>query len=137
MQGKSSKDPTGRIGTVIVLNISQYMMKPGATPNETTSESESKSAPMGEWALSKRAEKPSKKSKRPATKIMMAALTGIPQPRNRIDKQPESRLQQVIAFGICCLMFMFDVILNGQKYEKHYFCSKIFYDGRFVVLRCV
>ena len=80
--------------------ISQYMMKPGATPDETTSANESKSAPMGECALSSRAAKPSRKSKRPATKIMTAALTGMPQATKRMDMQPETRLPQVRALGM-------------------------------------
>ena len=83
--------------------ISQYIMNPGATPEETTSESESKSAPIGEWALSSRAAKPSKKSKRPATKIIMAAFTGTPMAIKRMEKQPETRLPQVRALGMCCL----------------------------------
>ena len=32
----------------------------------------------------------------------MAAATGIPEKENRIEKQPEIKLQQVIVFGICC-----------------------------------
>ena len=82
-------------------DISQYMMNPGATPNETTSESESKSAPMGEWAWSKRAAKPSRKSKSPATKTMWAAFTGMPKETNRMERQPETRLPQVRALGMC------------------------------------
>ena len=77
-------------------------MKPGATPNDTTSESESRSAPMGECAFSNRAVKPSKKSKSPATKIMIAAATGIPEKENKMEKQPEIRLPQVMVLGICC-----------------------------------
>ena len=82
------------------------MMNPGATPKDTTSDKESKSAPMGEWALSSRAVKPSRKSKRPAAKIMMAALTGMFMLRNRIERQPETRLPQVIVLGMCCLRFI-------------------------------
>ena len=32
----------------------------------------------------------------------MAAATGIPEKENKMEKQPEIRLQQVMAFGICC-----------------------------------
>lgn len=78
-------------------------MKPGATPKETTSESESKSPPIGECASSKRAVKPSKKSNKPAAKTMIAAVTGIPENEKRMEKQPDNRLQQVIVLGICRL----------------------------------
>ena len=94
--------------------ISQYMMNPGATPKETTSDKESKSAPMGEWTLSSRAVKPSKKSKRPATKIISAALTGMFWVRNRMDRQPETRLPQVMALGICCL----------RRMRSRFYCHK-------------
>ena len=98
--------------------ISQYMMNPGATPKETTSERESKSAPMGEWAWSRRAAKPSKKSKSPATKIMMAALTGMLWVRNKMERHPETRLPQVMALGMCCLM---DMRLQFYCHKGSYF----------------
>ena len=88
-------------------DISQHMINPGATPEETTSDKESKSAPMGEWACSSRAAKPSKKSKRPATKIMMAAFTGIFMAMNMMERQPETRLPQVRVLGMCCLRLIF------------------------------
>ena len=94
--------------------ISQYMMNPGATPEETTSDKESKSAPMGECAWSRRAAKPSKKSKRQATKIMMAAFTGMFIEMKRMERQPETRLPQVRALGICCLILI-SVALMPQR----------------------
>ena len=78
------------------------MMNPGATPNDTTSDSESKSPPIGECAFSSRAVKPSRKSNSPAAKIITAAITGIPVKENMMEKQPETRLQQVMALGMCC-----------------------------------
>lgn len=131
MQGNRSK-PSRAISGWGARHISQCMMNPGATPNETTSESESKSAPMGEWALRSRAEKPSKKSKSPATKTMMAALTGMSWARKRTDRQPETRLPQVMALGMCCLRFMAlgfvrckGSLFCAWKREKPYFCRKI------------
>ena len=104
------------------------MMNPGATPKETTSDNESKSAPMGEWTLSNLAAKPSKKSNNPATKIMSAALTGISWERNKIDRQPESRLQHVMVLGICCLMLISSLFSGLQRYaffRKAVFLRKI------------
>ena len=75
-------------------------------PKDTTSESESKSGPMGEWASRSRAAKPSRKSKSPATRIIRAALIGIPEAINKMEKQPDNRLPQVMTLGMCFLRFM-------------------------------
>ena len=127
IQGDKSS-PNSMISGCWAWLISQYMMNPGATPKETTSESESKSAPMGEWAWSNRAAKPSRKSKSPATKIMMAALTGIPDATNRMERQPETKLPQVMVLGICCLRLISSVFMpcKGNVFsEKQYLCGKI------------
>ena len=53
------------------------MINDGATPNDTTSESESRSAPIGDFACKALAAKPSRKSKTAAANIMTAAITGF------------------------------------------------------------
>ena len=103
-------------GRSAARSINQHMINPGATPKETTSESESKSAPIGECALRRRAVNPSKKSKRPATRIMTAALMGMFSVRNKIDRQPDTRLPQVRRLGRWCLMFILSLFSIAQRY---------------------
>jgi hypothetical protein len=37
---------------------------------------------------------------------MIAAFKGIPVKENNMEKQPDIRLQQVMALGMCCLIDM-------------------------------
>ena len=76
-------------------------MAEGARPKVMQSASESSSLPMGELTLSSRALMPSKKSNTAPTIIMMSARLKLLLKANHVAMQPEMRLQQVMALGIC------------------------------------
>ena len=69
--GKTLTSAIIQLMPVLLSNIA--MMNDGATPKETTSDKESSSPPIGDFALSSRAAKPSKKSKTAATNIIAEA----------------------------------------------------------------
>ena len=75
-----------------------------------TSAKESSSFPIPEYAFSSLAEKPSKKSKTDANNMQYTAYWYSPLKVNMMDIAPERRLQQVIVFGICFVIFiLFDI----------------------------
>ena len=73
----------------------------GASPNETISASESKSAPMADFTFKRRAARPSKKSKIAAQSINNAAVNKNPFKANTAEIAPVNALQQVRKLGIC------------------------------------
>ena len=77
------------------------MIMAGATPKETTSDSESNSLPIGDDTLSNRAANPSKKSKTADTIIQRAALSRFPAKAAITERHPQARLQQVSMLGMC------------------------------------
>lgn len=82
--------------------ISWNIIKLGASPKLTTSERESNSLPNSEVAFSKRAVKPSKKSKILAIKISIDEYIKYSVPWNdtKIASEPQRILSDVIKFGI-------------------------------------
>lgn len=81
-------------------------MVAGATPKVTSSASESSSLPIGDETCSRRALMPSKKSNTAPMIIHNNAIFGFPPKANDVAMQPETRLQQVIVFGICFLILI-------------------------------
>jgi hypothetical protein len=71
-----------------------------------TSAKESNSTPMGLGALSKRADMPSKKSKKAPQMIHINAHVNSPCEARKIAILPQSKLQQVNEFGTIRLIFM-------------------------------
>lgn len=66
---------------------------------------ESNCLPISDFTLSKRATIPSKKSKIPENNTKYAAVSNSPLKAKTIPIQPENKLAQVIAFGMCFFMF--------------------------------
>ena len=87
--------------TVSVLAKSENTIPAGAKPNVMTSASESSSFPMGDETLSSRATNPSKKSKIAPIIMKIKASSKSPLSEKAVAMQPEIRLQQVSALGIC------------------------------------
>ena len=79
-----------------------YPTMDGATPKLTISARESRSFPIGEYAFSDLAARPSKKSKNAASNTKIRGATGLDE--QITAKQPQSRLQQVKVFGMCFLI---------------------------------
>ena len=92
-----------------LLLKNQATMNDGATPNETTSDNESSSPPIGDFASRVRAAKPSKKSKTAAPKIIAEAHKTWSWHKKSIDTQPLNRLQHVMVFGMC---FLIDITIK-------------------------
>ena len=82
------------------------MIRAGAKPKVTMSAKLSKSFPIEEETFNKRAKKPSKKSNTIERPIKYEPKIKSPSKILIIDKQPQSKLQQVIAFGMCVFIFM-------------------------------
>ena len=76
-------------------------MEAGATPNVTTSASESSSLPIGLDTPRSRAVNPSKKSKTAPRTMKSRARGSAPPIAKWIAIQPQMRLQQVMELGIC------------------------------------
>lgn len=89
-------------------------MKPGATPKLTTSARLSSSLPIAEYAFSRRAENPSRKSKIIAARISHEDVTMSPLAAKIIATKPETRLSDVIRFGICFIMKLVIVWSEGE-----------------------
>lgn len=78
------------------------MIIAGATPKETTSASESNSLPIVDFTRSKRAAKPSKKSKKDANTTIIAAIANLLfWSAMTIAVTPADKLSKVIILGIC------------------------------------
>ena len=105
-----------------VLLRNHATINDGATPNETTSDKESSSPPMGDFALRARAAKPSKKSKTAATNIIAEAHKTRSWHKKSIETQPLMRLQHVMVLGIC---FTIDIIQFFCKYKSFLFLTII------------
>ena len=89
-----------------LLLMVEKIMKPGKTPKETMSASESSSFPISDFTFSKRAAKPSKKSKTPARNIIILAHSSLPIITKYKPTQPENRFREVMVFGICFIIFI-------------------------------
>lgn len=79
-------------------------MNAGATPKLTTSARESSSFPISEYDFSNLAENPSKKSKIMAATINHEAVKRLPFAAKIIAINPDTRLSDVMRFGICLFM---------------------------------
>ena len=76
-------------------------MAEGASPKLMMSANESRSLPMGEAAWRRRAARPSRKSNPTAMKMNVAAIGYAPLKAAIVAMQPQIRLQQVRALGMC------------------------------------
>ena len=76
----------------------------GATPKLTTSARLSSSLPRSEYDFSNRATKPSKKSKIMAATISHEATIISPRAAKMTAMKPETRLRDVMKFGICFII---------------------------------
>lgn len=65
------------------------------------SANESSCNPIGEYAFSKRAMNPSKKSNMAAAKMQYAAISNEPLKAKEIAKHPEKRFSDVMVLGMC------------------------------------
>ena len=91
------------------------MMNEGATPNDTTSDNESSSPPIGDFALSARAAKPSKKSKMAARNIIAEAHNKWLLQVKSIETQPLKRLQHVMVLGMCFFIIALFFCKNNKN----------------------
>ena len=69
-----------------------------------------------------RAEKPSKKSKVADSKISREATSNMPRVANKIDRQPETKLQLVMRFGTC--FFIYRNLLQKYIFFHNELCKK-------------
>ena len=79
----------------------KYIINPGAIPKLTMSARLSSSLPISEYAFSKRADKPSTKSKIMAASTSQEAVIIKPFTAKIIAINPDARLSDVIKFGKC------------------------------------
>lgn len=82
----------------------RYKMNAGATPEVTTSASESNSFPRGEDTPNARAANPSQKSKKMPRQISTAAIRSFPSTADHVAHTPQVRLSIVIVLGISFLI---------------------------------
>ena len=71
---------------------------------------------MAEVTCSRRALRPSQKSSTAAVTIQMAAKVRLPFSDDMMEKHPHTKFKQVMVFGICCLMIIFDIDLPTTNY---------------------
>ena len=81
-----------------------YSIVPGTTPKVTMSAKESSCLPISDCILSNRATKPSRKSNTNAATTRMIPNSFSSFKKAIIALQPQSKLREVMALGMCFLM---------------------------------
>lgn len=99
-----------------IVNRSVNTIEAGATPNVTSSASESSSLPIGEETPNKRALIPSKKSNTAPMTIKRNAILAEPERAKVVAIHPDTKLQQVNVFGIILVIQLLILILVLQAW---------------------